>query len=43
MHVTDDGRRNSVELKEYNIEGGALRRGFAIFHKGSSLKFSLEI
>lgn len=32
-----------MELKEYNVEGGALRRGFSIFYKGSFLKFSLDI
>lgn len=40
---TDDGRRNHLELKECNVEGGMLKGGFSTFQKGPFLKFPLAI
>lgn len=36
MHAPDDGRKNSVELKEYNVEGGASDMGSPFFTKDLS-------
>lgn len=36
MHVPDDGGRNPVELKEYNVEGGASDVGSPLFTKDLS-------